>query len=116
MQAIKKSGIETDGSNIYLTDTYEAGRFYKYDMDGNFISTFKINLGIPAGSYGIMDLAYDGRYFWGGTNRYGNAAWGGNKIFKFDLQANPPALLDSIVLPRAQFNMVTVLHISRLIS
>ena len=94
-----KNGVETDGTYIYVTSAQTMGEVSKYDMDGNFISKFTIAMPYSDNWSGLSDLAYDGRYFWGGTNY-----WGDNHIWKFDFQANPPAIVDSIELNPDVYN------------
>ena len=59
-------GVATDGENIYTSNeawsdtTYS---FFKYDLLGNMIEGFNID---SCGS--ILDLTYDGQYFYGGAN------------------------------------------------
>ncbi|HZK07553.1 MAG TPA: hypothetical protein VFC92_05085, partial [Bacteroidales bacterium] len=58
-QAPSSQGITTDGINFYMTYwNNAAGLFDKFDMDGNYLSSFSL-----AGGGAIRDLAYDGTYF-----------------------------------------------------
>ncbi len=54
-----QAGIETDGSFFYITQ-WNSDSIFKYDMTGNYLSTFSIS-----GVTGLRDLAYDGTYFYG---------------------------------------------------
>ncbi len=68
-------GIASDGTNIYMCNWGYSGvtdKFFKYDMEGNFIEGFSI-----AGCGTIRDLDYDGQYFYGGANS--------NKLYCIDL-------------------------------
>lgn len=58
-----EQAIATDGVNIYTSYWNRTGEFNRYDMEGNFIESFVIS-----GVGSIYDLAYDGRYFYGGSN------------------------------------------------
>ena len=55
-------GIATDGNYIYTSFYGYEGRFVKYEMDGTFVESFTIS-----GITFIIDLAYDGTYFYGGN-------------------------------------------------
>ena len=65
-------GVETDGSFYYVTQDFSAD-ILKYDMNGNYVSTFSIT-----GVMNLQDLAYDGTYFYGGN--------AGNSIYRGDLR------------------------------
>ena len=58
-----EQAIATDGISIYTSYWNRMGEFNRYDMEGNFIETFTIP---EVGA--IYDLAYDGQYFYGGSN------------------------------------------------
>ncbi len=58
-----EAAIVTDGQFLYTSFYNRNGEFYKYDMDGNFIESFKIE-----GVEQMLDLAWDGQYFYGGKN------------------------------------------------
>lgn len=53
-------GIETDGNFYYVTQEF-VGDILKYDMYGNYVSSFSI-----PGVMSLQDLAFDGTYFYGG--------------------------------------------------
>ncbi len=55
-------GVETDGTYIY-TARYNSTKFYKYTMTGAILDSFTIS-----GVSSIRDMAYDGTYFYGGSN------------------------------------------------
>lgn len=76
----------SDGEYFYLGKN--AGRnFVKIDLYGNQIEEFTIS-GMNSG---VSTLAYDGRFFW--------AAKEMSKIYKIDMQANPPAVVSTITSP-----------------
>lgn len=82
-------GISSDGEHFYITRYYNA-QFKKVALDGTDLGNF-----IPAGftdNMGLTTLVYDGRYFWGGRMN-------SSTVYKFDMQANPPACIGSIQLP-----------------
>ena len=58
-------GVATDGVNIYTCSwsASSTSQFYKYDLDGNFISEFNVS-----GCGQIRDLTFDGDYFYGVAN------------------------------------------------
>jgi peptidoglycan/xylan/chitin deacetylase (PgdA/CDA1 family) len=84
-------GIATDGNHIYSSTWNVAGKFSKYELDGNWIEDFYIS-GVGA----IRDLAYDGTYFYGGA--------AGFLIYELDLAAQ--SLISTISSP------IIVRHIS----
>ncbi len=53
-------GVETDGNFYYVTQDFSVD-ILKYDMSGNYVSTFSI-----PGVMNLQDLAFDGTYFYGG--------------------------------------------------
>ena len=53
--------IVTDGQYIYTSFFNRGGDFNKYDLNGNFIESFNIE-----GIAQILDLTWDGQYFYGG--------------------------------------------------
>jgi len=53
-------GVGTDGNFYYVTRDFSAD-ILKYDLNGNYISTFSI-----PGVMSLQDLTYDGTYFYGG--------------------------------------------------
>lgn len=55
-----QTGIETDGNYYYVTTDFSAD-ILKYDIFGNYVSTFTI-----PGVTSLKDLAWDGTYFYGG--------------------------------------------------
>jgi hypothetical protein len=55
-------GVGFDGSFIYSCSYEAPGVIQKYSPDGTFIEEFTIS-----GAPGLVDLAFDGRYFWGST-------------------------------------------------
>ena len=56
-----EAAVVTDGQYIYTSFYNANGEFNQYDMSGKFVSSFTIN-----GVGPIIDLTYDGRYFYGG--------------------------------------------------
>ncbi len=58
----KLSGVNTDGSYLYLTD-YDSSDIHKFEFDGTYIGSFSI-----PGASNFRDLAYDGNYFYGGKS------------------------------------------------
>ncbi|MDE5704114.1 MAG: hypothetical protein K2H70_04740, partial [Bacteroidales bacterium] len=58
-----EAAVVTDGAYIYTSFHNKNGVFNRYDLQGNFIETFTI-AGIPP----MLDLTWDGRYFYGGNN------------------------------------------------
>ena len=59
-QAPSCQAVSTDGINMYMTYWNGTGLFDKFDMDGNYISSFTLS-----GAAAIRDLTYDGTYFYG---------------------------------------------------
>lgn len=55
-----QTGVETDGNFYYVTQESSTD-ILKYDMNGNYVSSFSIT-----GVFNLQDLAYDGTYFYGG--------------------------------------------------
>ena len=102
-----KFAAATDGNNVYTTSTHKLGSFcsfYRYDMNGSLLDTFLITLPNSSDNSTMMDLTYDGRYFWGGTNSNYD-----HRIYKMDFQANPPAIVGEIVLDTAVFTGITAI-------
>jgi hypothetical protein len=62
-QAPSSQAVVTDGNNFYMTYWNGTGLFDKFDMSGNYISSFTL----PGGN-AIRDLTYDGTYFYGAPN------------------------------------------------
>lgn len=58
-----EAAVVTDGEYIYTSFYNKNGVFNKYDLQGRFIETFTI-AGVPP----MLDLTWDGRYFYGGNN------------------------------------------------
>ena len=56
-----EAAVVTDGQYIYTSFYNANGAFNQYDMSGKFVSSFTIS-----GVGPIIDLTYDGRYFYGG--------------------------------------------------
>ena len=54
-----EAGIETDGCFFYTT-MWNGADFHKYNLNGNYVSTFDIS-----GAGNVRDLAFDGSYFYG---------------------------------------------------
>jgi len=75
--------VETDGTYYYVTKDGSAD-ILKYDMNGNYISTFSI-----PGVFSIQDLAFDGTYFYGSRS----APW----IWKLDFTNQ--TVVKQIMLP-----------------
>ena len=63
--------VATDGNFIY-TARWNAGDFFRYNMDGTYVGSFTI-----AGAGNFRDLTYDGQYFYGSNNS--------STIYKLDL-------------------------------
>ena len=57
--SLDSEGLTTDGTNIWISDRYDVA-IYKYDMDGNYVSTID-NSGDYSYIYGITT---DDTYFW----------------------------------------------------
>jgi hypothetical protein len=55
-------GVATDGNFIY-TARWNAGDFYRYNMDGTFVGSFTI-----PGAGNLRDITYDGTYFYASNN------------------------------------------------
>ncbi|MDE5606902.1 MAG: T9SS type A sorting domain-containing protein [Bacteroidales bacterium] len=56
-----EASVVTDGQYIYTSFYNRVGEFNKYDLNGTFIETFKIE-----GISQMLDLTWDGQYFYGG--------------------------------------------------
>lgn len=69
-----QSSIAFDGEYFYTTSWYHMNKFYKYDIDGNFIDEFSIE-GIY---YSFYDFAFDGQYFYASDKT--------NVIYQLDLK------------------------------
>lgn len=63
LSATGEAAVVTDGTYIYTSFYNKNGVFNKYDLNGRFIETFKI-ADVPP----MLDLTYDGQYFYGGNN------------------------------------------------
>ncbi|TVR39116.1 MAG: hypothetical protein EA394_09920, partial [Bacteroidia bacterium] len=72
--------VATDGEYIY-TAAWNSANFYKYEMDGTYISSFTI-----PGASNVRDLTFDGQYFYGSPNSA--------NIFKMDF--NTQTLVETI--------------------
>lgn len=59
----REAAIVTDGQYLYTSFLTKNGEFYKYDLNGTFIESFKID-----SLSTIFDLTWDGEYFYGGSN------------------------------------------------
>jgi hypothetical protein len=64
-------GVVTDGQYIY-TARWNSNEFYRYDLSGNYVSSFTI-----PGVSELRDLTFDGQYAYGVNN--------GTAIFQMDL-------------------------------
>ena len=91
-------GAETDGSFIYTSISNHNGWFRKFDNSGNYISSINANIPEQPEGQGVKDLAFDGRYFYGGVGD-GAAGYPMNKIYKFDLTSANPSMIGEIALP-----------------
>ena len=82
-------GAEADSNYVYLSK-WASNKFYKLTTAGAVADSFALTgtPAFPAGS-GIRDLAYDGQFFYGGTNS--------NIIYKMDFTAK--AIVSAITLP-----------------
>ncbi len=58
-----EAAVVTDGEYIYTSFYNRNGVFNKYDLQGRFIESFTIE-----GAGPMLDLTWDGRYFYGGNN------------------------------------------------
>lgn len=63
LNEVSESSIVTDGEYLYTSFYNRNGTFNKYDLQGNFIESFTI-----AGVGPMLDLTWDGTYFYGGGN------------------------------------------------
>lgn len=79
------AGIETDGTNYYVTQ-WNSSLIWKVSMAGVVIDSFAV-----AGVTGLRDLAYDGTYFYGGAS--------GNLIYKMKFDTVVPTLMGTIASP-----------------
>jgi hypothetical protein len=59
LKGASEAGAESDGEYLY-TAQWSGSNFYKYDLNGNLLSTFTIT-----GCSNVRDLAYDGTYYYG---------------------------------------------------
>jgi hypothetical protein len=59
-------GIDIDSDDDIYVSQYSGGLFAKYDQSGNILDTFSIS-----GVTGILDMTYDGSFFFGSTGDYG---------------------------------------------
>lgn len=78
-------GIESDGSHLYITK-WASNKFYKITTAGALVDSFSVSGSLTGG---IRDLAYDGTYFYGGSNS--------NIIYKMDFVTK--AIVSTITLP-----------------
>jgi len=78
-------GIESDGTYLYITK-WASNKFYKLTTAGALVDSFSVT-GTLTG--GIRDLAYDGTYFYGGSNS--------NVIYKMDFVSK--TIVSTITLP-----------------
>jgi len=95
------TGDETHFAAEYLDNRFFVGganrgpnipMVYVLDKEGNYLREFPLP-GVPAGYYGVYDMANDGQFLYGG--------WAGG-IIKFDTAGN---LVDSIPLPE-EFSVI----------
>ena len=82
---VSLAGAETDG-NYFYAPRWNGTQIYKFDLAGNYISSFTI-----PGVTSIRDLAYDGTYFYGGAAT--------NRIYQMDFTSK--TLVSTIVTPLA---------------
>jgi len=60
-----ESGIDVDNDDdIFVSQRY-GGLFARYDQSGNLLDTFSI-----PGVTGVLEMTYDGEFFWGSTGDY----------------------------------------------
>jgi hypothetical protein len=78
-------GIESDGTHLYVTK-WASNKFYKITTTGALVDSFAVSGSLTGG---IRDLAFDGTYFYGGSNS--------NVIYKMDFVTK--AIVSTITLP-----------------
>lgn len=85
-----QSAVAFDGEYFYTTSSHIMGRFYQYDLDGQFIEEFTVE-GIY---YRLFDLAFDGRYFYASdyTNTLYQMDFRNRRLVKTIVVEEEPAL------------------------
>jgi hypothetical protein len=84
-------GIEFDGTNFFVP-SWQDPTIYKFDRNGNYLGSFSIQ-DVP----NIIDLAYDGKYF------YGAGQSPGYEIYIMDMENQ--TLIDIINAPVVAWNI-----------
>jgi len=88
LHGISEAGVETDGSYIYTAvwsdDSLLQRTIYRYSMTGIYVDSFKIDSVV-----GLRDLAYDGTYFYGGTDDH----------YIYGMNFTTHTVIDTIVCP-----------------
>jgi hypothetical protein len=84
-------GIGFDGTNFYCPE-WASSTMYRFDKDGTYLDSFTVP-GVP----NIIDLTYDGTYF------YGQGQSPTNVIYKMDLANH--TLIGTIPSPHAAWNI-----------
>jgi len=78
-------GIESDGTHLFITK-WASNKFYKITTAGALVDSFSVSGSLTGG---IRDLAFDGTYFYGGSNS--------NIIYKMNFVTK--AIVSTITLP-----------------
>lgn len=80
---ISEYGVETNGSDIYVTQ-WVGNLIAKYDQSGTVLDTFSI-----PGVEKVRDLAYDGQYYYGSPHAYSYYVLDMENKVRIDLIATP---------------------------
>ena len=83
-------GFGFDGEYFYCPE-FNSANIHKFDIDGNYLGSFSV------GVTGILDLAYDGEYFYGATQ------YASTTIYVMDFTNEE--LVDTITAPAAAWNI-----------